>query len=82
MTDQREQPKGLSKHEIALTVAVVGLTAIVFFPTLRWLERYPEDGLFSVRVHVYVTDSESKSLEAGKAFIRQLFPEVLSWRRF
>jgi exosortase len=37
MTDQREQPKGLSKHEIVLTVAVVGLTAMVFFPTLRWL---------------------------------------------
>ena len=54
---------------------------------LRWymwdnLERYPEDGLFSVRVHVYVTDSESKSLEAGKTFVRQLFPKVLSWRRF
>ncbi|MFB0536123.1 MAG: exosortase/archaeosortase family protein [Anaerolineae bacterium] len=37
MTDQREPSKRLSKHEIALTVAVVGLTAIVFFPTLRWL---------------------------------------------
>jgi len=46
------------------------------------LERYPEDGLFSVRVHVYATDLESESLEAGKTFIRQLFPEVLSWRRF
>ena len=46
------------------------------------LERYPEDGLFSVRVHIYVTGSESESLEAGKTFIRQLFPEVLSWRRF
>ena len=34
---QNRQPKGLSKHEIALTVAVVGLTAMVFFPTLRWL---------------------------------------------
>lgn len=37
MTDQREQSKRLSKHEIAIAVAVVGLTAIVFFPTLRWL---------------------------------------------
>lgn len=46
------------------------------------LERYPENGLFFVRVHVYVNDSESESLEAGKAFVRQLFPEVLSWRRF
>ena len=46
------------------------------------LERYPEDGLFSVRVHVYATDLESESLEAGKTFIRQLFPKVLSWRRF
>jgi hypothetical protein len=46
------------------------------------LERYPEDGLFSVRVHIYVTGSESESLEAGKTFVRQLFPEVLSWRRF
>ena len=31
------QSKGLSRHEIALAMAVVGLTAIVFFPTLRWL---------------------------------------------
>jgi len=37
VTDQRWQSKRLSKHEMALTVAVVGLTAIVFFPTLRWL---------------------------------------------
>lgn len=37
MTDQREQSECLSKHELALAVAVVGLTAIVFFPTLRWL---------------------------------------------
>jgi exosortase len=37
VTDQCEQSRGLSKHEIASAVAVVGLTAIVFFPTLRWL---------------------------------------------
>jgi len=37
VTDQREQSERLSKREIALAMAVVGLTAIVFFPTLRWL---------------------------------------------
>ena len=37
MTDQRQQSNSLSKHEIALAMAVAGLTAIVFFPTLRWL---------------------------------------------
>jgi exosortase len=37
VTDQREQSERLSRHEIALAMAVVGLTAIVFFPILRWL---------------------------------------------
>jgi exosortase len=37
VTDHREQSERLSKREIALAMAVVGLTAIVFFPTLRWL---------------------------------------------
>jgi exosortase len=36
VTDQREQSERLSKREIALTMAVIGLTAMVFFPTLRW----------------------------------------------
>jgi exosortase len=34
---QSGQSRSLSKHEMTLTVAVVGLTATVFFPTLRWL---------------------------------------------
>jgi hypothetical protein len=37
VTDQREQSERLSKREIALAMAVVGLPAIVFFPTLGWL---------------------------------------------
>jgi exosortase len=37
VTDQHEQSERLSKREIALTMAVVGLTAMVFLPTLRWL---------------------------------------------
>jgi hypothetical protein len=63
---------------------IVLVAADPFIAMIAWdnLERYPEDGLFSVRVHVYVNDSESESLEAGKTFVRQLFSKVLSWRRF
>jgi EpsI family protein len=75
---------GDSEIEVRRLVAEEGGQEQIVLWWYMWdnLERYPEDGLFSVRVHVYVADSESESLEAGKSFVRQLFPEVLSWRRF
>jgi hypothetical protein len=85
-TEEGLEPVAIGDSEITVRrlVAEEGDQKQIVLWWYLWdnLERYPEDGLFSVRVHVYVTDSESKSLEAGKAFIRQLFPEVLSWRRF
>jgi hypothetical protein len=75
---------GDSQIEVRRLVAEEGDQKQIVLWWYMWdnLERYPEDGLFSVRVHIYVTGPESESLEAGKTFIRQLFPEVLSWRRF
>jgi hypothetical protein len=75
---------GDSEIEVRRLVAEEGDQKQIVLWWYMWdnLERYPEDGLFSVRVHVYVADSESESLEAGKSFVRQLFREVLSWRRF
>ncbi len=86
ITEEELEPIAIGDSEITvrrLVAEVEGQKQIVLWWYL-WdnLERYPEDGLFSVRVHVYVNDSESESLEAGKSFVRQLFPEVLSWRRF
>jgi hypothetical protein len=86
ITEEGLEPIAIGNGEIEVrrvVAEVEGQKQIVLWWYL-WdnLERYPEGGLFSVRVHVYVKDSESQSLEAGKAFVRQLFPEVLSWRRF
>jgi hypothetical protein len=86
ITEEGLEPIAIGNGEIEVrrvVAEVEGQKQIVLWWYL-WdnLERYPEGGLFSVRVHVYVKDSESESLEAGKAFVRQLFPEVLSWRRF
>ena len=86
ITEEGLEPMAIgdSQIEVRRLVAEEGDQKQIVLWWYMWdnLERYPEDGLFSVRVHVYVTESESESLEAGKAFVRQLFPKVLSWRRF
>jgi hypothetical protein len=85
-TEEGLEPVAIGDSEITVRrlVAEEGDQKQIVLWWYLWdnLERYPEDGLFSVRVHVYVNDSESESLEVGKSFVRQLFPEVLSWRRF
>jgi hypothetical protein len=85
-TEEGLEPIAIGDSEIKVRrlVAEKGDSKQIVLWWYLWdnLERYPEDGLFSVRVHVYVNDSESESLEAGKTFVRRLFSEVLSWRRF
>jgi hypothetical protein len=56
---------------------------IVFYWYL-WqnFDRDPEKGILSVRLHVPVTTTDQAAFDAGADFLRALFPQVVTWRRF
>lgn len=45
-------------------------------------DRDPEKGVITVRLHVPVTSTDQDAVDAGVDFIRALFPQVVTWRRF
>ena len=45
-------------------------------------DRDPEKGIITVRLHVPVTSTDQDAVDAGVDFIRALFPQVVTWRRF
>ncbi len=56
---------------------------IVFYWYL-WqnFDRDPEKGVITVRLHVPVTTTDQAAFDVGVDFIRALFPQVVTWRRF
>jgi hypothetical protein len=56
---------------------------IVFYWYL-WqnFDRDPEKGIITVRLHVPVTTTDQAAFNVGVDFIRALFPQVVTWRRF
>ena len=56
---------------------------IVFYWYL-WssFDRDPEKGIITVRLHVPVTSTDQDAVDTGVDFIRALFPQVVTWRRF
>jgi hypothetical protein len=65
------------------TLALGDEHRVVFYWYL-WssFDRDPEKGVLSVRLHIPVTSSVQDATAAGIDFIRSLFPQVMSWRRF
>jgi hypothetical protein len=45
-------------------------------------DRDPEKGILTIRLHVPVTSTDQDAVDAGVDFIRALFPQVVTWRRF
>jgi hypothetical protein len=60
-----------------------GERRIVFYWYL-WSDfsRDPEKGVITVRLHVPVRSTDADALDAGADFLRALFPQVITWRRF
>ncbi len=45
-------------------------------------DRDPEQGVITVRLHIPVTSTDQDAVDTGIDFIRALFPQVVTWRRF
>jgi EpsI family protein len=45
-------------------------------------QRDPEKGVLTIRLHVPVTSTDEDAVTAGADFLRALFPQVITWRRF
>ncbi|MCI0478443.1 MAG: EpsI family protein [Anaerolineales bacterium] len=60
-----------------------GERRVVFYWYL-WqnFDRDPEKGILTVRLHVPVTSTDQAAFDVGVDFIRALFPQVVTWRRF
>jgi hypothetical protein len=56
---------------------------IVFYWYL-WSDfnRNPEQGVMTMRLHIPVLTNDQDTIEAGADFLRSVFPQVVSWRRF
>jgi hypothetical protein len=56
---------------------------IVFYWYL-WqnFDRDPEKGVITARLHVPITTTDQAAFDTGIDFIRALFPQVVTWRRF
>jgi hypothetical protein len=46
------------------------------------INRDPDQGVLTVRLHVPVVSTDQDAVDAGADFIRTLFPQVISWHRF
>jgi hypothetical protein len=44
--------------------------------------RDPEQGVLTMRLHIPLTSTDADALDAGADFLRALFPQVITWRRF
>ncbi|MBI3536244.1 MAG: EpsI family protein, partial [Chloroflexi bacterium] len=44
--------------------------------------RDPEKGVLTMRLHIPVISTDTDAFNAGADFLRALFPQVTSWRRF
>jgi hypothetical protein len=44
--------------------------------------RDPEQGVMTMRLHIPVVSTDEDAFQAGVDFLRALFPQVISWRRF
>jgi hypothetical protein len=73
--------KRISTQKALLTIA--NERRIVFYWYL-WssFDRDPEKGVITVRLHIPVTSTDQDAVDAGVDFIRALFPQVVTWRRF
>jgi hypothetical protein len=62
----------------------IGSERRVVFYWYLWqnFDRDPEKGILSVRLHVPVATTDRAAFDAGVDFIRALFPQVVTWRRF
>ena len=56
----------------------------VVFDWYLWssFDRDPEKGVITVRLHIPVTSTDQDAVDTGIDFIRALFPQVVTWRRF
>ncbi len=46
------------------------------------LNRDPEQGVMTMRLHIPVVSTDADALVAGTDFLRTLFPQVVGWHRF
>jgi hypothetical protein len=46
------------------------------------INRDPEQGVLTMRVHIPVVTTDEDAVAAGVDFLRALFPQVISWHRF
>lgn len=46
------------------------------------INRDPEQGVLTVRLHVPVVSSDTDAFQTGADFIRTIFPQVIPWHRF
>jgi len=44
--------------------------------------RDPEKGVLTMRLHIPVTASDQDAFDAGADFLREIFSQVITWRRF
>lgn len=44
--------------------------------------RAPDAGILTMCLHVPVTSTDQAAFEVGVDFLRALFPQVVTWRRF
>jgi hypothetical protein len=44
--------------------------------------RDPEAGLMTMRLHIPVISTDDDARAAGEDFLREIFPQVVPWRRF
>jgi hypothetical protein len=70
-------------HVQKATLAIEGERRIVFYWYL-WpnIDRDPEKGILSIRLHVPVISTDQEAFDAGVDFLQSLFPQVVTWRRF
>jgi hypothetical protein len=46
------------------------------------INRDPEQGVMTMRLHIPVISTDQDAFEAGVDFLRALFPQVVTWKRF
>lgn len=44
--------------------------------------RDPEQGVMTMRLHIPVVTTDDDAFQAGQDFLRQVFPQVVTWKRF
>ncbi|MCX7838942.1 MAG: EpsI family protein, partial [Anaerolineae bacterium] len=65
------------------TLALAAERRVVFYWYL-WSDftRAPDAGILTMRLHVPVTSTDQAAFKVGADFLRALFPQVITWRRF